>query len=121
MFPSYKELTLDMAASIFIGADLGPTTQRMNGAFEAMVAASMSRIRLRLPGLEFERGLRGREFMKGYLGDLIDKRRSGDGRDLFTRLCHAETEEGHRFADDEIIDHMIFLMMAAPPRAPSAR
>jgi cytochrome P450 len=32
MFPAYKELTLDMAASIFIGADLGPGTQRMNRA-----------------------------------------------------------------------------------------
>jgi cytochrome P450 len=113
MFPAYKELTLDMAASIFIGADLGPGTQRMNRAFEDMVAASMSRIRLRLPGLEFERGLRGREFMIGYLRDLIGKKRSGDGRDLFTRLCHAETEDGRRFADDEVIDHMIFLMMAA--------
>lgn len=113
MFPSYKELTLDMAASIFIGADLGPETRRMNGAFEAMVAASMSRLRLRIPGLEFERGLRGREFMIRFLGDLIGKRRSGDGRDLFTRLCHAETEDGRSFADDEVIDHMIFLMMAA--------
>jgi cytochrome P450 len=113
IFPAYKELTLDMAASIFIGVDLGPGTRRMNDAFEDMVAASMSRIRLRLPGLEFERGLRGREFMIGYLRDLIDKKRSSDGGDLFTRLCHAETEEGERFADDEIIDHMIFLMMAA--------
>ncbi len=34
MFPSYKTLTLDMAASIFIGVDLGPETHRMNGAFE---------------------------------------------------------------------------------------
>jgi len=113
MFPSYKELTLDMAASIFIGADLGPETRQMNGAFEDMVAASMSRIRLRIPGLEFERGLRGREFMVHFLGDLIAKKRSGDGHDLFTRLCHAETEDGRRFADDEVIDHMIFLMMAA--------
>ena len=113
MFPSYKELTLDMAASIFIGVDLGPETRRMNGAFEDMVAASMSRIRLRIPGLEFERGLRGREFMVRFLRGLIGKKRSGDGQDLFTRLCHAETEDGRRFADDEVIDHMIFLMMAA--------
>ena len=32
---------------------------------------------------------------------------------MFSRLCHAETEEGERFADQEVIDHMIFLMMAA--------
>lgn len=113
MFPSFKELTLDMAASLFVGVELGHGTRRMNQAFEDMVAASMSRLRLRLPGLEFERGLRGREFMMRFLRDLVAQKRSGDGSDLFSRLCHAETEEGDRFADDEVIDHMIFLMMAA--------
>ena len=112
-FGALKQLTLEMAASIFIGADLGPATRRMNQAFEDMVAASMSRVRLRIPGLEFYRGLKGREFMVDYLRDLIPKKRSGDGADLFSRLCHAETEEGERLADQEIIDHMIFLMMAA--------
>jgi cytochrome P450 len=32
---------------------------------------------------------------------------------MFGRLCRAETEEGQRLADQEIVDHMIFLMMAA--------
>ncbi|MCZ6784910.1 MAG: cytochrome P450 [Proteobacteria bacterium] len=112
-FRKFKELTLDLAASIFVGADLGPGTRRMNAVFEHLVAASMSRVRLRIPGLEFYRGLRGREFMIDYLQDLIAKKRSGDGRDLFSRLCRAETEEGERLQDQEIIDHMIFLMMAA--------
>lgn len=112
-FPAFKELTLDMAAAIFVGADLGPGTQKMNQAFEALVAASMSRVRLPLPGLEFNRGLQARQFMRSFFGDLLPKRRSGDGPDMLTRLCHAETEEGHRFSDGEVIDHMIFLMMAA--------
>jgi cytochrome P450 len=112
-FRAYKELTLDMAATIFVGVDLGPETSRMNAVFEDLVAASMSRLRLRIPGLEFYRGLKGREFMVRYLRELIGKKRSGDGRDMFSRLCRAETEEGERFDDQEVIDHMIFLMMAA--------
>ncbi|MCH7709091.1 MAG: cytochrome P450 [Myxococcales bacterium] len=112
-FPAYKALTLDMAAAIFIGVDLGPSTQQMNQAFEDLVAASMSRLRLPIPGLEFYRGLKGREFMLDFLGDLLPKKRAGDGLDMLTRLCHAETEEGERFSDQEILDHMIFLMMAA--------
>ena len=112
-FPAFKELTLDMAASIFLGEDLGPATRTMNRAFEDLVAASMSRVRLPIPGLEFHRGLKAREFMKEFLGDRIAKKRAGDGPDMFTRLCHAETEEGDRLEDDEVVDHMIFLMMAA--------
>ena len=45
-FRAYKQLTLELAASIFVGMDLGPTTRPMNQAFEDMVAASMSRVRL---------------------------------------------------------------------------
>jgi cytochrome P450 len=119
-FPAYKELTLDMAAAIFIGVDLGPGTQKMNGVFEDLVAASMSRIRLPIPGLEFQRGLKGREFMIEFLNDLIPKKRAGDGADMLSRLCHAETEEGERFSDQEIIDHTIFLMMAAHDTTTSA-
>jgi cytochrome P450 len=112
-FRAYKALTLDMAASIFVGVDLGPGTAGMNRAFEDMVAASMSRLRLRIPGLEFYRGLVGREWLVGFFKDLLPKRRASESPDMFARLCRAETEEGHRLSDQEITDHMIFLMMAA--------
>jgi cytochrome P450 len=112
-FRAFKELTLDIAASIFVGVDLGPETTRMNGVFEDLVAASMSRVRLPLPGLEFHRGLKGRAFMVDYFRRLIPQRRAGGGDDMFSRLCRAESEEGARFTDADVIDHMVFLMMAA--------
>jgi cytochrome P450 len=112
-FRAYKELTLDIAARIFVGVELGPETTRMNGVFEDLVAASMSKIRLRIPGLEFYRGLVGREFMLGYFSQLLTARRAGRGGDMFSRLCRAQSEEGARFSDPDILDHMIFLMMAA--------
>jgi cytochrome P450 len=112
-FRAFKALTLDMAAALFVGVDLGPASVRLNRAFEDMVAASMSRMRLPLPFLEFGRGLRGRAFMIDYFSDLLPKKRAVGGRDMLSRLCHAVTEEGERFEDREIVDHMIFLMMAA--------
>jgi cytochrome P450 len=112
-FAAYKRLTLELAASIFVGMDLGPQTRRMNQAFEDMVAASMSRIRLRIPGLEFYRGLRGREYMLELLRAMLEKKHADQGPDIFSRLCRARTEEGDVFKDDEVLDHMIFLMMAA--------
>jgi len=112
-FEAFKELTLDIAASIFVGVELGPGTRRMNRAFEDMVAASMSRVRLPIPGLEFSRGLEGRAFMKDFLAGLLSARRSARGADIFSRLCRARTEEGETLRDDDVIDHMIFLMMAA--------
>jgi cytochrome P450 len=112
-FPALKELTLELAAEIFLGVDLGPRTQRMNGAFENMVAASMSRLRLRIPGLEFHRGLKGREYMLGFLQNLIEQKRVDASDDMFSRLSRAQSEAGDRLQDREVIDHMVFLMMAA--------
>ena len=112
-FRAYKQLTLEIAASIFVGMDLGPATRPMNTAFENMVAASMSRIRLPLIGREFQRGLRGRQFMLDLLGGMLEKKHADAGADMFSRLCRARTPEGEALSDSEVLDHMVFLMMAA--------
>jgi cytochrome P450 len=113
IFPAVKRMTLDMAATIFVGAELGPVTEKMKTAFEDLVAASMSRIRLPLPGLEFDRGLKARRFMVDFLSKLIEEKRGGNESDLLARLERTITPEGERFQDSEIVDHMSFLMMAA--------
>jgi cytochrome P450 len=112
-FRSFKKLTLELACRIFLGIEIGPEAERLNEAFEATVAASMSIVRLRIPGLEFDRGLRGREFMIDFFGAMIAGKRAGQGPDLFSRLCRAESEDGERFDDAQIVDHLVFLMMAA--------
>jgi cytochrome P450 len=110
---AFKALTLDLAASIFVGVDLGPEARRMNRAFEAMVAAAMPGLRLPLPLGRHHRGLVGRRVMLELLGALLPKKRESDGEDMFSRLCRARSESGEAFSDADILDHMIFLMMAA--------
>jgi len=39
--------------------------------------------------------------------------RTSSGNDLFTALCHARSEDGESFTDDDVVNHMIFLLMAA--------
>jgi len=119
-FPAYKTLTLDLAAKIFLGIELGAEADRMRHAFEAAVAASMSVVRLSIPGLEFHAGLRGREHMEAFFQRLLDERRDGKGTDMLSRLARAENEEGERLSDREVVDHMIFLMMAAHDTTTSA-
>jgi cytochrome P450 len=112
-FERIKSMTLAMACRIFLGLPPEEDTTRMNRAFEAAVAASMSIVRLPLPGLEFNRGLQGRRVMVERLGALIAERRADGGSDLLAQLCRAVGEDGRPLSDAEIVDHMIFLMMAA--------
>jgi len=112
-YGAFKALTLDMAASIFVGVDLGPQARRMNRAFEAMVAAAMPGLRLPIPVGRHHRGLEGRRSMLEFLGGMLEKKRGDAGSDLFSRLCRARSESGESLSDADVLDHMIFLMMAA--------
>src|SRR5262245_22434472 len=113
MFKRFKQLTLDIATRIFIGVDPGDSARPMNRAFSDMVAASMSRIRLPIRGLEFRRGLDGRQFMLRFLTNILADKRASADTDMLARLCRARDPEGEAFSDQRIMDHMIFLMMAA--------
>ncbi|MEM1438571.1 MAG: cytochrome P450 [Pseudomonadota bacterium] len=112
-YPAVKQLTLDNAAVAFLGIALGSEADRLNTAFIDSVAASIALIRIPIPGLGYWRGLKGRELLQDFFRTQIPERRKSNGQDMFTRLCHATDDEGRRFSDDDIVDHMIFLMMAA--------
>jgi cytochrome P450 len=113
MFPLLKQLTLDLAASVFMGVKLGSSSIELNRAFVATVAAAITLIRVPIPGFKLWRGIRGRKVLVKRFRALLPAKRATHTSDFFSEFCHAVSEQGERFTDEEIIDHMIFLMMAA--------
>jgi cytochrome P450 len=112
-YPTFKQMTLDLAATIFLGMDLGDDARKINQAFETTVAASMPRIPIAIPGTLLWKGIKARQTMCDFFLPLIPAKREGNGQDLFSLLCQATDEQGRGYTDQEIVDHMIFLMMAA--------
>jgi cytochrome P450 len=112
-YPAIKQLTLDLAAVSFLGAEIGSDFEQVKRAFVDMVAAAVSVVRRPIPGTQMARGVKGRAFMVDYFGCQIEARRASDGADIFTQLCKATTDDGALLSSQEIIDHMSFLMMAA--------
>ncbi|MGC2774054.1 MAG: cytochrome P450 [Bradyrhizobium sp.] len=113
-YPAIKQLTLDLAATSFLGTDIGPEVDAINRAFVDMVAASVAPIRRPLPGTQMARGVRGRQRIVAYFSEQIPLRRAkGDGEDLFSQLCRATDDRGALLSTQDIVDHMSFLMMAA--------
>lgn len=113
MFPLIKQLTLDLAASVFMGVELGKDAAKLNRAFVSTVEASLALLRIPVPGFKMWRGVRGRKVLVERFQELLPQKRAVHTSDFFSEFCHAQSEEGERFSDQEIIDHMIFLMMAA--------
>jgi cytochrome P450 len=113
-YPAIKQITLDVAASSFLGVPLGPEANRINKAFVDMVQASIGVVRAPLPFTAMGRGVAGRKYLIDYFGPQIEERRRNENRqDMFSQFCRATREDGQYMTDGEIIDHMNFLMMAA--------
>lgn len=108
-----KQLTLDIATEIFMGEELGPEADRINKAFVDCVRAGTSLVRFPVPGGRWKKGLDGRKVLEDFFYSRVAQKRAHPTDDLFSRLCQAEDEHGRRFSDDDIVNHMIFLMMAA--------
>ncbi|MCZ8377722.1 cytochrome P450 [Mycobacterium sp. CPCC 205372] len=113
MYPSVKHLLLQQAAEVFIGTELGPEADQLIRDFHDTVHGGQAVIRADVPGGTWARGLRARRRLEKYFHDQIHDRRRGDGADLFSMLCRSESDDGERFSDQDIVNHMIFLLMAA--------
>ena len=114
--PTMKELTLDVASMVFLGHEPGTDhdlVTKVNKAFTTTTRAGNAIIRKGVPPFTWWQGLKARELLENYFAERLKERRDADGSDLLTVLCQTEDEDGNRFSDDDIVSHMIFLMMAA--------
>ncbi len=111
-----KQLTLDIAADLFMGGagDTGPAEmERVNRAFIACVQAAAGIVRGNVPFTRWGKAYRGRRVLEDFLRHYLPAKRAEQTDDTFSVLCHIEDEDGARFTDDDVVNHMIFLMMAA--------
>lgn len=115
-----KRTLLDIATVVFMGGQPGPQSDVLNKAFSDCLRAASAVVRVPVPGLRWAAGVRGRRALEKHFHTDIDARRASGGDDLFAALCRARDEDGHRFTDDDIVNHMIFLMSAATDTSAAA-
>lgn len=114
VYDHVKQLTLDLATDVFMGVELDRAeADRINGAFIDAVRAGTAYVRFPVPGLRWHKGVRARATLEEFFRRHLPAKREQGGDDLFAALCQAETDDGHRFTDDDVVNHMIFALMAA--------
>lgn len=115
-YPAIKELTLDIASEVFMGHPAGTDRElvtTINNAFTTTTRAGNAIVRKPVPPLTWWRGIKARETLERYFKSRIGEKRRSESTDMFSVLCHSQDEDGRSFTDDQIVSHMIFLMMAA--------
>lgn len=114
MFPRLKSLTLDVGTETFLGVAPSMETRAVNQALLDMVQAVLGIVRFPLPGTRWRAGVRGRRLMERYFAGLLpDKRAAGAATDLLAQLCRARNEDGVPFSDEDVINHIVLILMAA--------
>lgn len=119
-YPAVKKLTLEIAADVFLGLELQSEVEQVGRDFGDVVEASSAINRIPVIGRLYERGLTSRRRLVRTIEERIPARRSGEGVDLLSQLCRAQDENGQRYSDAEVVDHLIFVMMAAHDTTTSA-
>ncbi|MCA9701105.1 MAG: cytochrome P450, partial [Myxococcales bacterium] len=116
IYPAIKRALLEQAATVFLGVPLGADAELIGRCFTDMIAASLTLVRREIPGTAWRRGMVARRRLAAFLRGELPRRRDPAAAalpDVFSLLCRAEDEHGDRFSDDEVVDHMIFLLFAA--------
>ncbi|MFI2229126.1 cytochrome P450 [Nocardia testacea] len=113
LFPAIKELALDIAGETFMAVEVGDRRKDLTDAFVACTHAGLALMRHNVPGGKWRAGLRGRAVLEQYFTAMLPEKRRSDAPDFFSGLCHARAEDGSVFSDADVVNHMIFLIMAA--------
>ena len=118
--PAMRHLALSRAADLLLALQDAAEVRRAESDFGELVDASTALIRLPWIGRRYARGLRARTRLVAQLLSLTHQRRAQPGPDLLSQLAGARDEDGHQLRDEEIVDHLVFLMMAAHDTTASA-
>jgi cytochrome P450 len=112
-YQQIKVVMLQTAASTFLGIKEPAECERLNAELITMLKAAVSVAQLDVPGTQFWRGMKSRRFLKSHLGAQVEARRRAGGTDLFSELCVESQAEDSSLTNEDVVEHMIFLLMAA--------
>jgi cytochrome P450 len=122
-FPFIKKSLLQVVAKVFIDIDdMGEETEKLNQAFLDMCDALTAIIRedIPLPWLKYHKGKLAQRYLHNFVKKLIAQKRAENGTDMLSFMCKETTEEGNLFSDEDIIQHVSFLLFGAHDTTTSA-
>lgn len=110
----FKAITLDMALEVFVGVKLPrDEADKVNRAFIRCMEGLSALVRYPIPGSRWRRAIESRKVLEEFFYQHLPAKRARQTPDLFSVLCHAESEDGHTFTDADVVNHMIFVLFAA--------
>lgn len=113
-FPHIKKTLLTTAARIFAGVERGtPEFDRLYEDYVHVLEGITAILHVELPWSKWGKAQRGKRRIFENFRSLIPARRQSPGKDFLSYFCLETKEDGSYFTDEEIVQHMNFLVFAA--------
>jgi len=109
-YPAIVRLTMKIAGKLFFGVEFN---EKHLDAIMDVTHASMSPVHMEIPFSKYRKGMDARRMLTAFYKDRIQENKRNPGEDMFSQMCVAKSEEGEMYTDEEIINQMIFVMMAS--------
>lgn len=122
-FPFIKTLLLRAVAKVFINIDdMGEEAEKLNKAFLDLNDALTAIIRedIPLPWLKYHKGKVAQKYLHSFVRKLIAQKRAGNDTDMLSFMCKEKTDEGNLFSEEDIVQHVSFLLFGAHDTTTSA-
>lgn len=120
VYSEIKKLLLELGIGLFLGHELATSQYWVNRAMIAMTSASTSLLRRPIFGSTLRAGVEARERLAALVRELIPQARQAASGSVLNRLCTAVDEAGNYYSEQQIVDHMLFVVMAAHDTTTSA-
>lgn len=108
-----RATVLRASVRVFMGGGLGAEAAEVERAFLDCAAAAGATLRFEYPGSTWSRGLAARRRLEELFVDRTPAVRARGGSDLFAVLSRATGPDGQGFSDEDVVNHMIFLLYAS--------
>jgi cytochrome P450 len=119
-YPAVKKLLLDIAARVFLGLNLESDIERVNTDFLKMMAGVLAIVRKDWPGFLYGRAMAARRSLADFIAQQLPIKRSTGGDDIMSEFVATRDDDGQPLPDQVVIDHMLFLLLAAHDTTTSA-
>ena len=110
----FKAMSLGLALEVFVGVTLpADEADRLIKTVIDCLGSAGAVVRYPIPGGKWSRSIAARKKLEKFFLGLLPQKRATETPDLFSVLCHAQSEQGEMFTDEDVVNHMIFVLFAA--------
>jgi cytochrome P450 len=120
MFEEIKRLFLTISIRVFFGLKLGSEIDWLDREMRKITAAVVFPFKYAIPFTQMWYALRARTQVAAFIQRAIAGKRKAPDASMLSHFCNATADDEYTYTDEDIVNHMMFMIMASHDTTSSA-